>query len=204
VKGKILDWKDDRGFGFIESESGTRVFFHISDLSRSAPRPALGTLVYYDLAKGKEGKLRATNVVPFDLKVQKRTPPRAHSTGSGTSKRVALIIISVLVFPFLWWLVNVRRVPPELLWAFCVMSSVTFVIYGMDKSAAKHDAQRVPEKTLQMLSLLCGWPGGLLAQQVFRHKSKKASFQFAFWSTVFFNVLALFFLFSKAGVSLAG
>ncbi|WP_147463771.1 DUF1294 domain-containing protein, partial [Pseudomonas amygdali] len=31
---------------------------------------------------------------------------------------------------------------------------------------------------------LGGWPGALLAQQVFRHKTRKVSFQIVFWLIV--------------------
>jgi uncharacterized membrane protein YsdA (DUF1294 family) len=41
---------------------------------------------------------------------------------------------------------------------------------------------------LQFASLVGGWPGALLAQGLLRHKSKKASFQVAFWMTVVANV----------------
>jgi uncharacterized membrane protein YsdA (DUF1294 family) len=36
--------------------------------------------------------------------------------------------------------------------------------------------------------LFGGWPGALIAQQQFRHKTVKASFQSVFWVTVFVNV----------------
>ena len=39
-----------------------------------------------------------------------------------------------------------------------------------------------------MLGVLGGWPGALMAQQVLRHKSNKASFQVAFWVSVVANV----------------
>jgi uncharacterized membrane protein YsdA (DUF1294 family) len=41
------------------------------------------------------------------------------------------------------------------------------------------------------MDLLCGWPGGLLAQNQFRHKTIKSSFQSVFWLTVFLNVIAM-------------
>lgn len=46
MRGRISDWKDDRGFGFTEPElGGERVFFHIGGVSRGAPRPFVGALV---------------------------------------------------------------------------------------------------------------------------------------------------------------
>ena len=39
------------------------------------------------------------------------------------------------------------------------LSLVAFVFYGFDKRRAQKDGRRVPEKTLQLLTLLGGWPG---------------------------------------------
>ena len=36
-----------------------------------------------------------------------------------------------------------------------------------------------------------GWPGALMAQQVFRHKTRKGSYQFVFWLAVLANLGAL-------------
>jgi uncharacterized membrane protein YsdA (DUF1294 family) len=68
------------------------------------------------------------------------------------------------------------------------MSLLCFVVYVWDKSAARSGGWRTRERTLLVLGLLCGWPGAVLAQQVLRHKSAKASFQIAFWVTVVLNV----------------
>src|SRR3546814_17304610 len=53
-------------------------------------------------------------------------------------------------------------------------------MYWLDKEAAQGGAQRIPESTLHLVDLLGGWPGALIAQQQFRHKTVKRSFQFAF------------------------
>lgn len=68
--------------------------------------------------------------------------------------------------------------------AVVALSLLTFVCYGWDKSCAVRGARRVPESTLHLLSLLGGWPGALVGQQHFRHKTRKWSFQSAFWLTV--------------------
>lgn len=68
-------------------------------------------------------------------------------------------------------------------------SLVTFVVYGIDKLAAKRDTWRVSEPTLHLLSLLGGWPGALLGQRVFRHKTKKHRFRIVFWLTLILNLV---------------
>jgi uncharacterized membrane protein YsdA (DUF1294 family) len=70
-------------------------------------------------------------------------------------------------------------------------SAAAFVVYGLDKTAARANARRTPEVTLHLIALVGGWPGALVAQRVFHHKSRKLSFQVVFWATVALNCAAL-------------
>ncbi len=74
---------------------------------------------------------------------------------------------------------------------YLVMSFVTFCVYGLDKRAARRHSWRMPEATLHLLDLAGGWPGGLVAQQVFHHKTRKRSFRIMFWFTVAANLVFL-------------
>ena len=69
-----------------------------------------------------------------------------------------------------------------------VMSVVCFTAYGLDKRRAANGSRRVPENTLHMLALLGGWPGALLGQRQFRHKTQKMSFLIVFWLVVVLHV----------------
>ncbi|HEY0563154.1 MAG TPA: DUF1294 domain-containing protein [Methylophilus sp.] len=82
---------------------------------------------------------------------------------------------------------------------YCVASLLTFSLYWSDKRAAQNDSQRTPENTLQLLSLIGGWPGGLFAQRIFRHKSTKQSFQLTYWAVVFLNIAMLLVITSSFG-----
>jgi uncharacterized membrane protein YsdA (DUF1294 family) len=77
---------------------------------------------------------------------------------------------------------------------YVLTSTIAFAAYGLDKAAAKKSIRRTPENTLHLLSLLGGWPGALLGQQVFRHKTRKLPFQLLFWVTVAANCAALAFI----------
>lgn len=68
------------------------------------------------------------------------------------------------------------------------LNLLTFALYYRDKRAATRGSRRTPENTLHILAMLGGWPGALLAQRIYRHKSRKAGFQVVFWITVIVNV----------------
>jgi len=65
-----------------------------------------------------------------------------------------------------------------------LMSLIAFALYGYDKKQARAQGQRTPEKLLHAAELLGGWPGGLVAQQALRHKTRKFSYQMVFWLIV--------------------
>lgn len=81
--------------------------------------------------------------------------------------------------------------------AVIVLSAVSFVLYGWDKRQAKTNGWRVPEKNLHILSLLGGWPGAILGQKYFRHKTQKQSFRTTFWITVVLHVCGVGYLLYK-------
>ena len=86
-------------------------------------------------------------------------------------------------------------------------SLAAFLTYRTDKRAAIEGRWRVPEMTLHLLALGGGWSGALLAQQRFRHKTAKPSFQVAFWATgagVYLALVQLLFAWPFTGVGGAG
>lgn len=67
---------------------------------------------------------------------------------------------------------------------YLVLSLATFIAYAIDKTAARRGTRRTRERTLHLMALAGGWPGGLVAQRVLRHKCTKESFQLVYWGTV--------------------
>lgn len=62
--GTLVDWKDSRGFGFIEPGGSTeRVFVHVSSFRSSAERPHIGLIVSFDTVLDGSGRKRAVNVL---------------------------------------------------------------------------------------------------------------------------------------------
>src|SRR5438552_13432079 len=69
-----------------------------------------------------------------------------------------------------------------------LMSFVCFIAYGLDKRQAANGGRRVSERTLHLLAFLGGWPGALVAQRRFRHKTQNVPFRIVFWIVVVFHV----------------
>ncbi|KAF2836525.1 DUF1294-domain-containing protein, partial [Patellaria atrata CBS 101060] len=70
------------------------------------------------------------------------------------------------------------------IWVYLFWSIIAIVVYRKDRVAAPRGEWRVPERTLHMTELAGGWPGALLAQYIFQHKTSKVSYQFEFWIIV--------------------
>jgi uncharacterized membrane protein YsdA (DUF1294 family) len=73
---------------------------------------------------------------------------------------------------------------PYLALLYGLMSLICFIAYYRDKQFAIRGDQRTPEARLHLYELLGGWPGGLLAQRLIRHKNRKLGYQLKFWLIV--------------------
>jgi uncharacterized membrane protein YsdA (DUF1294 family)/cold shock CspA family protein len=189
LKGKLISWKDDKGFGFIQPEDGSKeIFLHISSLD-STRRPKSGDIIYYELAMGQRGKMQAVNAriegVPLATPEPspQSSPTRLAKIGGWLAVSGAFLFcfISAIYHP----LFGMNFLFVE---AYIVLNLITFLMYWIDKHAAIKKRWRIPEKTLHGLELLGGWFGGFIAQQVLRHKTIKPSYQFLFWSIVALHV----------------
>jgi uncharacterized membrane protein YsdA (DUF1294 family) len=78
-------------------------------------------------------------------------------------------------------------------------SLVLFVLYGIDKRAARLSRHRIPEARLHFLALIGGIPGALFAQRIFRHKTRKTSFQLVTWAIVILHITLLVIAFRAWG-----
>jgi uncharacterized membrane protein YsdA (DUF1294 family) len=61
------------------------------------------------------------------------------------------------------------------------MSVICFGAHYRDKRRAQRRQWRTRESTLHLLELAGGWPGGLAAQILLRHKLRKPGYQILFW-----------------------
>jgi len=193
TKGKIASWNEEKGFGFIIPDTGGRkIFIHITALSNRTRRPAIDQIITYELSSDKRGRPCAIKATLAGDKLAKKK-----KRGRGY---LSIVVAGIFLIAVGFSVLTVR-IPYQILALYIVASLLTFIIYALDKSAAKNGAWRTQESTLHLLSLVGGWPGALIAQQKLRHKSKKQSFRSVFWVTVLLNVGVFAWLFTPNGAA---
>ena len=69
-----------------------------------------------------------------------------------------------------------------------ILSIVSFASFGIDKRRAEIGTKRIPEKTLHLLAVCGGWPGALMGQRWFRHKTVKFGFRVKLWGIVALHI----------------
>jgi uncharacterized membrane protein YsdA (DUF1294 family)/cold shock CspA family protein len=178
--GRITEWNDARGFGFVvPNGGGERAFLHIKSFDRPSARPYDDALVSYEISVDERRRPQATAVRFASGPADRRRSRHALAWRSvvGMSALLLLVIAAIA-----------GRLPMLLAATYGIASVVAFAMYGVDKSAARNDRWRTPEQSLHFIGLLGGWPGALLAQDVFRHKSRKLAFQVAFWICIIANL----------------
>ena len=191
LAGRITDWNDEKGFGFVvPNGGGDSAFVHVNDFQRGSRRPVLGDLISYLPVKDQRGRLKAKEIRHAGQRIKApRAPSRVPKAWVGVSALASAAVLSAAgVLPFL------------LAAAIFCLSALAYLMYWFDKSAAQSGGQRTPENTLHLVGLAGGWPGALIAQQRFRHKTIKQPFQTVFWVTVALNVAAVTWL-VKSGVA---
>ncbi|SIS21366.1 Uncharacterized membrane protein YsdA, DUF1294 family [Aquipseudomonas alcaligenes] len=202
-RGALKSWNDAKGFGFIQPEDGGEpLFVHISAM-RGDSRPQVGDSVLYVAGRDAQGRPRAQHMRHAGLSLDRpairrkpsatrpptarnkpKIPRRSDATGIRDLPLKLLILAGLCLLPTwgslallaqgVWWVAL----------AYLLVSLFSFCQYWLDKQHAQKGRWRTPENSLHIAELAGGWPGALLAQQVFRHKTRKASFQLVCWAIV--------------------
>ncbi len=194
-QGKVTDWNDERGFGFVTPNGGgPRVFIHIKSFSNRKRRPVGNELVTYELTSDTRGRPQGVNIA--FVRNRSLPPPRTTAPGPG----VMALSFAFVFLAFVTGAVAAGKLHFLVLVAYFTLSCVAYLAYAFDKAAALQKKWRTPENTLHLLSFLGGWPGAMLAQITLRHKTQKQSFQFEYWVTVVLNCAALGLLQSPTGM----
>jgi len=102
----------------------------------------------------------------------------------------ALAVVLALVAGLsllLWW----AGLPPVYA-ALLGVNAVTLLLYGYDKRQAIVGRTRIPEVALHGVALLGGSPAAMLAQGLFRHKTRKRGFRMVFAGIVLLQIGLLY------------
>lgn len=178
-QGELVDWRDERGFGFIQRPGGAgKIYVHMKSIGKSVDRPKPGDHMDYAIGTGKDGR-----PVAIDVKIIGAPPkpppapapaPRgpAHTVLGISTRVVAAAVILVLLSAN----IILRHLPVWVAALYLIAGAGSFILYRGDKRAAETRAWRKPERRLQLLDLTFGIVGGLFAQHVFRHKTYKPGF----------------------------
>lgn len=183
LDGTLISWNDDRGFGFIRPANGSRnVFVHIRAFASSNGRPQVGDSLEFRLGPGRNGRIQALDVRGAGS--ARPSTPRPAGRGAVLGFVVIALFVGAIILSN-----SVAALHIGVIAVYAVMSAVTFIAYGVDKLRARSGRWRVSEATLLVMGFIGGWPGAIIAQQLFRHKTRKASFRRAFWGSVALNLL---------------
>ncbi|NTS78207.1 DUF1294 domain-containing protein [Catenovulum sp. SM1970] len=191
-QGKLTNWDDKKGFGFVEPNGGgNSAFVHIKSFKKRSKRPTEGDLIIYEQTKDARGKFKAINVsLVIDRKLNKAAYQKPRKFGYFIAAIFCIVLATVTYL---------KLIPIEVMYLYVAASFIAFIVYALDKSSAKNGRWRTPESHLHLLSLLGGWPGAFYAQNKLKHKSSKRAFKNMYWLTVTANIGALVWLLGAQG-----
>lgn len=76
-----------------------------------------------------------------------------------------------------------------------IINILSFMIMFIDKTLARLQKYRIPERFLFLCALLLGALGIYIGMFVFRHKTKHSSFKFGIPIIFFLNLLCIYFIY---------
>lgn len=98
MKGKIDQWNDEKGFGFITPDNGAeKIFFHVSSVKTNSRRPQIGDAVLFESIRDAQHRLKAKSVVIEGVAKAATYSPKAKFAPIEPPKRDLLDYILMLV-----------------------------------------------------------------------------------------------------------
>ena len=184
-EGHLSGWNEARGFGFLKPVGGgPDAFAHIRAFAKDDRHIEEGHLYSYTAETDKAGRLRAADIRPV----------RPVIPGPSFLQKFLTRSARLLVIPAFLFIAVAVAMSTDIstIWfvVYGVASLACFIGYALDKRAAEHKQWRVSETILLMVGLVGGWPGAIIAQELFRHKTKKPAFRTLFWMSVAINMAA--------------
>ena len=172
MKGKISQWKDDKGFGFIQPDDGSeKLFFHVSSVKTNARRPQVGDSVLYDPMRDSQHRLKAKCVVIEGVSkgpnsLQKKRQGRIESPRKNVVDYISILfaLVSLAATGLEFYRTNAI----ENSWPFGVLAVIAFLILNRQKKPkdksfhcsrcrkiAEHDARTIQAWNNGFIKLYC-------------------------------------------------
>ena len=205
LSGTVVFWRDDKGFGFVLCEQNQqKLFFHIRDLVSGNARPQVGDKINFSLQQDKQGRdIAASWSFTSDKTLTCPKPYRLPVSDDAIDIRYANQIALLFRLSFLAAVV-IALLYGQLIYVLPLLyveaSLFTYWLYKADKEAAiARHGNRLAEESLQLFSLIGGWPGAYIAQQQLAHKRSKIPFRREFGFVIAGNALLVMWLLSPWG-----
>ncbi len=144
-QGRLTQWNDARGFGFITPLSGgARIFVHISQFQQRNRRPCLNDQLTYSIDRDEQGRLRAMEV--RYQKSKQLHPVKTESFAKTLPIKAVLLILLCLASLYLWF----TRVNPNqsLVSSTSAADETNLNTYQAPQSGAQMGGEGVVERVL--------------------------------------------------------
>jgi uncharacterized membrane protein YsdA (DUF1294 family)/cold shock CspA family protein len=194
-KGTLVMWNDSKGFGFIRPNLAEEDFFvHISNFKKGLTRrPVIGDEVQFREAEGPGKKRVSYALIPAMIEVDTPPPPGQFELNPRQRSWLTnVLIITPLVLSSYLLLMAKNPIP---FFSYFMLSLLTMILYGRDKANAATRKWRVPESYFHILELMGGWPGALIAQNDFRHKTRASTYLWILRGIIAIHLMGWFIYF---------
>jgi len=115
IKGKLVRWVENKGFGFIKSETVDKdIFIHISTLKHMSRKPLVGDVILFDVVTDVDGKQRAENASIEGVSV-KQKGKRHKKSSSKAGDNIFYTVVFILVVAFVFYLYQLNSPSPKIL-----------------------------------------------------------------------------------------
>ncbi len=186
-------WNDTKGFGFIRSSQAEDYFVHISNFKQSLTRrPVVGDEIQFRAAEGPGKKRVLLALIPSLLETGSKPGSPFALNPRQRSWLTNVLIITPLVLSGYLLLLAKNPIP---FFSYWMLSLLTMFLYGTDKANAATRKWRVPESYFHLLELMGGWPGALIAQNDFRHKTRASAYLWILRGIIAIHLMGWFIYF---------
>lgn len=193
--GELVQWNNKGGYGFVRDEAGRDYYVHISKMTDGV-RPRLGDRLSFAVTEGRKGRPSAVEISivtppppaapPPKPKIQ-RAPIEPDSNRLLGLRTAAATMMTLLIILAITW----GHAGIGLAVAYIAMGVASALLYRFDKLYALQGRWRVSETNLHSVDLSFGIIGGLVAQELYRHKTIKPRFVATTWAIALLHTLGL-------------